>query len=192
MSAHVGREKLVQQAVRLFRAKGYSATSVDEIVRACGTTKGGLYHHFSGKDDLVIASIERVHDLFSNQIFCLIDASSAPGVKELKAFNAAVEAFFSSHPEGCLVANLCLDAGVADDRFRPAIRRFFADWRACYARVFAAGRTPTAAAALADDALAIVHGCILMLRVDGDLAPLRRQHRKLLAQAEPRAGQDRD
>ncbi|ANW03317.1 hypothetical protein LMTR13_27440 [Bradyrhizobium icense] len=47
-------------------------------MRTCGITKGGLYHHFSGKDKLVIAAIERVHGMFRSQIFCPIDASSAP------------------------------------------------------------------------------------------------------------------
>ncbi|MEU4248205.1 TetR/AcrR family transcriptional regulator [Amycolatopsis sp. NPDC026612] len=47
------REKLVRAAVRLFAEKGFEATTVREIVEAAGVTKGGLYHYFESKDDLL-------------------------------------------------------------------------------------------------------------------------------------------
>src|SRR3954463_2105524 len=48
-----GREKGVRAAVRLFAEKGFEATSVREIVEAAGVTKGGLYHYFESKGDLL-------------------------------------------------------------------------------------------------------------------------------------------
>jgi AcrR family transcriptional regulator len=43
---------LLDAARGLFAADGYRATSLEDIVAAAGLTKGALYHHFSGKDDL--------------------------------------------------------------------------------------------------------------------------------------------
>jgi AcrR family transcriptional regulator len=40
-------------AVRLFAAKGFDATTVQEIVEAAAVTKGALYHYFGAKDDLL-------------------------------------------------------------------------------------------------------------------------------------------
>lgn len=54
------RRSMVVEARRLFGERGYAATSVDEIVRAAGVTKGALYHHFTGKDDLFRAVVEDV------------------------------------------------------------------------------------------------------------------------------------
>jgi AcrR family transcriptional regulator len=54
------RRSLVVEARRLFGERGYSATPVEEIVRAAGVTKGALYHHFTGKDDLFRAVVEDV------------------------------------------------------------------------------------------------------------------------------------
>jgi len=39
----VGKDQLLEKAIVLFRARGYSATSIDDVVRACGITKGSLY-----------------------------------------------------------------------------------------------------------------------------------------------------
>lgn len=50
---------LLQAARRLFAADGYRATSLEEIVSAAGLTKGALYHHFRGKDDLFRAVFVR-------------------------------------------------------------------------------------------------------------------------------------
>jgi len=180
MAKQVGRQQLLDRATELFRSKGYSATSVDEIVKACGITKGSLYYHFDSKEDLALAAMDQVHAYFNEHIFRLIIDAERPGQKELKAFNRAVEKFFLSHPDGCLLANLSLEIGPANALFLQRIRRFFDDWRACYVATFAHGAPPSRAAMLAEDALASVHGCILMHRIDGNMAPLRRQHRKLV------------
>jgi AcrR family transcriptional regulator len=46
------RQSILEAANRLFAAKGYEATSIDEIMRACGLTRGGFYAHFSSKEEL--------------------------------------------------------------------------------------------------------------------------------------------
>ena len=54
------RGSLVAAARTLFGERGYAATSVEEIVRLAGVTKGALYHHFADKDDLFRAVVEDV------------------------------------------------------------------------------------------------------------------------------------
>lgn len=49
------REKLLAASLSVIRAKGYSATSVDELCAAAGVTKGAFFHHFKSKDDLAVA-----------------------------------------------------------------------------------------------------------------------------------------
>jgi len=43
---------LITTAQRLFGRDGYAATSIDDIARESGTTKGAVYHHFAGKTEL--------------------------------------------------------------------------------------------------------------------------------------------
>jgi AcrR family transcriptional regulator len=53
------RERLISEAQRLFRERGYFATSLDQIALAADVTKGAIYGHFSSKEDLLLSAIER-------------------------------------------------------------------------------------------------------------------------------------
>jgi AcrR family transcriptional regulator len=58
--AEATRQALLASARSLFGEKGYAATSVDEVVKHAGVTKGALYHHFKDKDQLFRAVVEAV------------------------------------------------------------------------------------------------------------------------------------
>jgi TetR/AcrR family transcriptional repressor of nem operon len=48
--------RLLDAAVGVIRAKGYSAATVDDICQRAGVTKGGFFHHFDSKEDLAISA----------------------------------------------------------------------------------------------------------------------------------------
>ncbi|MCE9522511.1 MAG: TetR/AcrR family transcriptional regulator [Alphaproteobacteria bacterium] len=50
------RTKLLNAAIEVVRAQGYAATSVDELCRKAGVTKGAFFHHFETKDALAVAA----------------------------------------------------------------------------------------------------------------------------------------
>ncbi len=53
------RERLLDSAERLVLAKGFSATSVDQILGESGSSKGAFFHHFASKQALAQALVER-------------------------------------------------------------------------------------------------------------------------------------
>jgi AcrR family transcriptional regulator len=55
------RERIVDEAMRLFSQHGYAATSIAKIEAAAGLTPGagGIYHHFTSKEAVLAAGIER-------------------------------------------------------------------------------------------------------------------------------------
>jgi len=54
---HESKTKLLDSALHVIRAKGYTATTVDDICHEAGVTKGSFFHHFKSKDDLAIAVV---------------------------------------------------------------------------------------------------------------------------------------
>ena len=50
------KTKLLDAALTAIRAKGYTATTVDDICQAAGVTKGAFFHHFKSKEDLAVAA----------------------------------------------------------------------------------------------------------------------------------------
>lgn len=55
-SHHESKTKLLNAALSVIRAKGYAATTVDDICHGAGVTKGSFFHHFKSKDDLALSA----------------------------------------------------------------------------------------------------------------------------------------
>ena len=53
------RQELLNAAEKLFCAKGYEGTSVQDILNVAEMSKGGFYHHFASKEDLIKALCAR-------------------------------------------------------------------------------------------------------------------------------------
>src|ERR1700754_1731278 len=64
---------LLAVAVQEFNARGYDATSMEDLSRAAGITKSSFYHHVSGKEDLLRAALERALD----GLFAVLDERHA-------------------------------------------------------------------------------------------------------------------
>ena len=56
MRSHDAKPKLLDAAVDVIRARGYSATTVDDICEAAGVTKGAFFHHFESKEELAVSA----------------------------------------------------------------------------------------------------------------------------------------
>jgi len=51
-------DELAAAALKLFCQRGYYATSIDDVAEEAGVTKGAVYHHFSSKEELLVAALE--------------------------------------------------------------------------------------------------------------------------------------
>jgi AcrR family transcriptional regulator len=67
VQGEVTRTALIDAARQLFGHQGYVDTSTDEVVAQAGVTKGALYHHFHGKEDLFRVVFEQVQHEVSDQ-----------------------------------------------------------------------------------------------------------------------------
>jgi TetR/AcrR family transcriptional regulator, transcriptional repressor for nem operon len=70
---HESKTKLLQAALHVIRAKGYSATRIEDVCEAAGLTKGSFFHHFDSKQALALAAadywIEGTGSLFASAPF---------------------------------------------------------------------------------------------------------------------------
>src|SRR5579885_1615140 len=78
------RTRLLDAAMQVIRAQGYSATTVDDICRAARLTKGAFFHHFESKEDLAVAAAAH----FSQMAETLHAAGVARDIAAAKALYA--------------------------------------------------------------------------------------------------------
>lgn len=73
------RRQLVDCAQELFFSKGFEETSMTEILEAAGISKGGFYHHFKSKDELLFAVLENLTAQIAVAITAIVqDESTSP------------------------------------------------------------------------------------------------------------------
>jgi AcrR family transcriptional regulator len=88
-STALTRQRLLAQAQRLFRDRGYAATSLEQIAEAADVTKGAIYGHFASKEDLLLSAIEAGRDTTPDYVTLLND-QSRPLPERLAEFGRAV------------------------------------------------------------------------------------------------------
>ncbi|MGH8776408.1 MAG: TetR/AcrR family transcriptional regulator [Jiangellaceae bacterium] len=96
---------LLSHARRLFAVKGYAQVSLAEIVTAAGVTKGALYHHFAGKDDLFRTVLQEVHQEVADRI-----AAAAPDAEPWTQLVAGCETFLVASTEPGIQQIMLVDA----------------------------------------------------------------------------------
>ncbi len=80
-NATATRTKLLDAARDVIRAKGYAATTVDDICSEAGVTKGGFFHHFASKEQLAKAALEQFGAMAS-QLFHGAPYASLPDPRD--------------------------------------------------------------------------------------------------------------
>ncbi len=62
------REKIIKEALELFSSIGYEKTTISNIVSASGSSRGGFYHHFQSKEEILSAITDNYLNRFSDLI----------------------------------------------------------------------------------------------------------------------------
>ena len=72
------RQKIIEKSLQLFSVKGYFNTSINDILEATELTKGGLYGHFSSKEDIWYAVYDEAVEIWKRCVFKGIRDNSDP------------------------------------------------------------------------------------------------------------------
>jgi TetR/AcrR family transcriptional regulator, cholesterol catabolism regulator len=62
------RQEILRTAARLFQQRGYDATSMNDIASALKLSKGGLYHHFQSKDEILFEIMNHAMDITEERV----------------------------------------------------------------------------------------------------------------------------
>jgi AcrR family transcriptional regulator len=121
------RKAIIEASMKLFATRGYHGTSVSQIAEATGLTKGALYWHFRGKEDLFLTVLDRIRESWQETIMSRVEASVRPVEKLEQLFDATSEMVTTS--DNPFSMHLFLVSAGA----QPEMREFEDAIRAAYA-----------------------------------------------------------
>lgn len=85
------RGRLLDNAARLFREKGYERTTVRDIAAAVGIQSGSIFHHFSSKEDILLAVMTEALAYFTAELRMAIEAEAEPEARLLACIHSELQ-----------------------------------------------------------------------------------------------------
>jgi len=132
------RDRILDAAERLVLAKGYTGTSVDDILAATDLTKGAFFYHFKSKGDLARVLVERfwrrdmaLFETFWSEAEARTNDPLEQATIWFEQFESAVSKMESSMVS-CLFASYLYEREQFDPAILDFIRDSFREWSASY------------------------------------------------------------
>jgi TetR/AcrR family transcriptional regulator, cholesterol catabolism regulator len=72
------RQEILRTAARLFQQRGYDATSMNDVAAALKLSKGGLYHHFQSKDEILFEIMNHAMEITEERVMAPVRSIPEP------------------------------------------------------------------------------------------------------------------
>ncbi|MBC8241521.1 MAG: TetR/AcrR family transcriptional regulator [Alphaproteobacteria bacterium] len=171
------RDRLLETAEQAVLAKGFAATSIDELIATVGITKSGFFYHFKNKEELAKALLQRYIDNEDVLLDSLFDRADELHEDPLHGFLIGLKMLAEmmtdlpdGHP-GCLVASYCYQENLFSKDVHALNKEAVLAWRSRFRDRFdliAAHYPPRVEVdldALADMVSVLVDGGIIISKV---------------------------
>lgn len=132
------RQRIVAEAATLFNQRGFQGGSMAELMEATGLEKGGIYRHFSTKEELAAEAFDYAWQDATDGRFQDLD-SIPNSVDKLKRFMANFVQRRPAVPGGCPLLNTAIDADDGNPILRERARRALHQWRDILSDIVNAG-----------------------------------------------------
>ena len=174
------RRRILEVAQEAILAKGFDATSIEEIVAGAEITRSGFFYHFRDKNELARALLEasieqdrailadvfrRGHELSDDPLHAFLVG--------LKLFAELMDDMPNGHP-GCIVTTVCYQQRLFDREVRALNRQAVLNWRAHFLAELEAvaerypPKAPVDLVALADLLSTTIEGGIVLSKALGE------------------------
>ena len=116
------KHTIIHESLKLFSLKGFLSTSIDDIMKAANSSKGGLYNHFSSKEELFYAVLSEARKIWREKTLYNLDRTDKPIEKLIRLLKNYRDRYLKDaddFPGGCIFVTLSVEL---DDQ-RPHLAR---------------------------------------------------------------------
>jgi len=166
------KEMIVERAAAVFNRQGYYGARLEDILRATGLEKGGIYNHFAGKDDLALQAFDYSIGLVRQRFAAALDGKRN-AADRLLAIVGVLRNMIDDPPVpgGSPLLNTAVEADVSEPALRARARATMDEWHAMIRRVVARGvergelRASAEPEAIATVLISTLEGAIMMSKL---------------------------
>ncbi|WP_036479587.1 TetR/AcrR family transcriptional regulator [Myxosarcina sp. GI1] len=179
--AEATKSRIVRQAAELFNQKGYAGSSIADIMQATGLKKGGIYNHFSSKEDLALEAFNYAYSLMSQKIWQAV-RTKTNAVERLQAMVSSYLDYIDCPPiaGGCPILNTAIETDDTDSPLRDRALQALNSWRSLIVNIVVKGikkgevRSHIEPDVVATVIISTLEGAIMMSKLERDGIHLER------------------
>jgi len=173
------RKRIVEAAAPIFNQRGYEGSSLNDLMTATGLKKGGIYRHFSSKEELAGEAFDFTWEAVQKARLSHVD-EKASGIEKLKQVIANFIDYKSPVPGGCPILNTAIDADDGNAILRMRVGKALRGWLSRLQAIVEEAQErseisrtvdPKAVATLI---VASLEGALMISRIQRNDEPLRR------------------
>jgi TetR/AcrR family transcriptional repressor of nem operon len=124
---------VLDRAMQAFWARGFEATSIQDLVDCMGLNRGSIYAAFGGKRALFLRTLERYETHHRRAWFDALRRRHTPRTAILSVFEGAISAAFSDHSRsGCFLVNTAIELSPHDEEIARVVAKGLAETEAYF------------------------------------------------------------
>jgi len=138
---------IVHESLKLFSLNGFLSTSVQDILSAANTSKGGFYNHFSSKEDLFFQVLDEARKIWRDKNLCGLDGIDNPIDKIIKLLENYKDRYLldaENFPGGCIFIMFAVELGDSRPHLSKEVQKGFRGLKTMLKRLLDNGQ-PSAA-----------------------------------------------
>ena len=137
------KEKIIHESLRLFSLKGFTSTSIQDILAAANTSKGGFYNHFSSKEDLFYQVLDEARRIWRERNLCGLKQAESSLEKVTLLLRNYKDLYLKdadNFPGGCVFITLAVELSDQIPHLSKEIEKGFIGLKNLYKRFLDEGK----------------------------------------------------
>jgi AcrR family transcriptional regulator len=137
------KEKITHESLKLFSLKGFLSTSIQDIIEAASTSKGGFYNHFSSKEDLFYRVLDEARKIWRERNLVGLDHTES-AVDKIKILLENYKDRYlrdaDNFPGGCVFITLAVELSDQRPHLSKEIEKGFVGLKNMFKRLLEQGK----------------------------------------------------
>ena len=138
------KDTIIHESLKLFSLNGFLSTSIQDILSAANTSKGGFYNHFSSKEDLFYQVLEEARKIWRDKNLHGLDEIDQPIDKLIKLLENYKDRYLldaENFPGGCIFIMFAVELGDSRPHLSREVQKGFTGLKSMLKKILENGQS---------------------------------------------------